>query len=536
MSLPKWDSYHYGRSSSQASIGSNASHVRFSESTGHDETRPLNITPSSSSPQHGNGNENGQPEQDLHRRRSSLSMQIRNAGGLNSLDRFARSWQRASAFHEMSPHSSSYVLVREPEQDHGDFGRIDEERYTPTKSLLRQQFESHGSPSSAIEGDEERGRTGSGQGSSGPHEGPRGPRERISDLLSPSSRVPSPMPSTSYGTISSRISDPTMRHTDLPWGPHHPAEDEEEDKEQEPLLIKQVEREDGRISNVVVGQSTMPQTILNCGNTLIGVGILSLPLAVRHAGWLFGMIGLFSAAIVTSYTARVLAKCMDVDKAVITFGDLAYIAFGPRFRSFINPLFCLELLGANVALIMLFGDSLNTLIPGWGLVEWKIVCGVILIPMSFLPLRMLSLSSALGLICCFGIVAIVFIDGLINPTSPGSLWEPAKTHFFPSNWMALPLSFGLLMSPWGGHGVFPTIYRDMRHPHRYGTAVTVTYIFTLLMDLSMAVAGVLMFGDGVREEVTTNIILMSSYPKALSICMAVFIGIIPLTKAPLKYV
>lgn len=35
------------------------------------------------------------------------------------------------------------------------------------------------------------------------------------------------------------------------------------------------------------------------------------------------------------------------------------------------------------------------------------------------------------------------------------------------------------MSPWGGHGVFPNIYRDMRHPHRYGQAVKTTFTFTV---------------------------------------------------------
>ena len=61
----------------------------------------------------------------------------------------------------------------------------------------------------------------------------------------------------------------------------------------------------------------------------------------------------------------------------------------------------------------------------------------------------------------------VLIDGLIKPNTPGSLRDPAKTYLFPSNWLTLPISFGILMSPWGGHSVFPNIYRDMRHPCTY---------------------------------------------------------------------
>ena len=55
-----------------------------------------------------------------------------------------------------------------------------------------------------------------------------------------------------------------------------------------------------------------------------------------------------------------------------------------------------------------------------------------------------------------------------------------------------------------------------------------------LLDVSMAVAGLLMFGEGVRDEITSNIITMSAYPEALSILVVAFIAIIPLTKIPLK--
>lgn len=77
------------------------------------------------------------------------------------------------------------------------------------------------------------------------------------------------------------------------------------------------------------------------------------------------------------------------------------------------------------------------------------------------------------------VVVIVFIDGIVKPEYPGSLHEPAATYLTPENWFTLPLSFGLLMSPWGGHAVFPNIYRDMRHPHRYPQSLKITFGFTV---------------------------------------------------------
>lgn len=82
--------------------------------------------------------------------------------------------------------------------------------------------------------------------------------------------------------------------------------------------------------------------------------------------------------------------------------------------------------------------------------------------------------------------------------------------------------------------MFPNIYRDMRHPYKYRKGVNITYSFTFILDLSMAVVGLLMFGDGVRDEITSNILLTDGYPPALSLLIVIGIAIIPLTKVPLK--
>ena len=173
------------------------------------------------------------------------------------------------------------------------------------------------------------------------------------------------------------------------------------DGERPAILVKEVE-EDGKIILTVEGQSTLPQTIFNSINVLIGVGLLSLPMGIKYAGWICGMIVLFLAAAVTSYTARLLAKCMDLDPAVITFSDLAFISFGPRARLVTSLLFTLELMAACVALIVLFADSLDLLFPGMlTITEWKTMCCLVMIPLNFLPMRLLSVTSIIGIVSCF---------------------------------------------------------------------------------------------------------------------------------------
>jgi len=135
---------------------------------------------------------------------------------------------------------------------------------------------------------------------------------------------------------------------------------------------------------------------------LIGVGLLSLPMGMKYAGWVCGMVTLLLCALVTGWTAKLLAKCMDLDPSLITFSDIAYISFGRNARIATSFLFTLELVAASVALIVLFADSLDLLFPGFlSVTGWKMVCAVILIPLNFLPLRLLSFTSVIGIFSCF---------------------------------------------------------------------------------------------------------------------------------------
>ncbi|KAI9802012.1 MAG: hypothetical protein M1825_003068 [Sarcosagium campestre] len=550
-----WDQYEHGQCGRQSSISSSSSHIHF------DETSPASSSQHLNSP--GRGRRPEQDNQELRRRRSSLSTgldSIRHAGGPNSIENFARSWQRAAGFYEITPHRNSFVLTDdETENPADDFRRRhDTEHGFPRQSLLRAEIERRASSSEEAveEYDDSQDPTSSKHG-----EAEATTAKRISSKASDENifaiapHLASPFAAsygTSYGTLSTRINESSMRHAGRLWQQQQDTGVNEPDKERAPLLVRQIEREDGKIVNVVIGQSTLPQTVFNSVNVLIGVGLLSLPLGFKYSGWSIGILFLLFAALATSYTARIMAKCLDVDRTLITYADLAYISFGPRARVLTSILFSVELMAPCVALVVLCADSLNALIPDIGLTEWKLVCGLILLPLSFMPLQILSFSSALGILCCLGrkifqtsnddvrrltlsaVVVIVFINGFLKPHQPGSLLEPAVTYWFPSTWLTIPLSFGLLISPWGGHGVFPNIYRDMRHPQKYKKGVRITFAFTFLLDLSMAAAGLLMFGDDVRDEVTSNILLTEGYPQAFKICIIVFIAIIPLTKIPLN--
>ena len=320
------------------------------------------------------------------------------AGGPNSLNNFARSWQRAAGFYEIRPARPSFVV--EPDQERPDLPQTSFSVPRNQPSLLRAALQGDVPENAIHDTDDE-----SGPNETAPlldrHAEQAFHRPRDVSILSVEPSLASPFGGsygTSYSSLTAHTTETSMRHAGRLFAEQQRGAGTPE-QEREPLVVKQVE-EDGRLINVVVGRSTLPQTIFNSVNVLVGVGLLTLPLGLRYSGWLIGMLFFVFAAVSTSYTAKLLAKCLDADSSLITFADLAYVSFGNRARIAVSALFTLELLASCVALVILFADSLDALIPSLGGQGWKIVCGLILIPLGFLPLRLLSFTSILGVVCC----------------------------------------------------------------------------------------------------------------------------------------
>ncbi|EXJ80396.1 hypothetical protein A1O1_08540 [Capronia coronata CBS 617.96] len=526
-----WDAYEHGRASSFNSLDS------VPENEQHQG--PFSSSPN---PQQMQGrNADGESPSGL-RRTSSIGRKfdsLRFMGGPNSIDNFAKSLQRAAGFREITPVRKYSVSLPGDEEEAGADGA---EQSSPEqgRSLLREQLNAYhmqNGSEDALQNEQPETEEATEESQLLPQEQQRAHKPNT-DSIGSGPLLASQL-GTSYGSISSRLTPAVRQRASILIAEQEEAnrrarEHPEDFKDEPHRELEQDILPDGEVITRTVGESTVPMTVFNSINVLIGVGILALPLGLKYSGWVIGLVLLALAAVTTAYTAKLLAKCLDTNVASTTYGDIAFLAFDTWGRNSVEALFILELTAANVALIILFADSMNSLLPGVGVNEWKALIALGLIPLNYVPFRTLSITSVIGIFCCFGIIIIVFADGLIKPHSPGSLREIAKTYAFPEHWKTLPLSLGLFMAPWGGHSVFPAIYKDMRHPQKYGRAVRYTYIFTYGLDFSMAVLGYLMFGDKVRDEITSNILRDTSYPHALSVLLVVLICIIPVTKIPLS--
>ncbi|KAH7883747.1 transmembrane amino acid transporter protein-domain-containing protein [Phlebopus sp. FC_14] len=282
------------------------------------------------------------------------------------------------------------------------------------------------------------------------------------------------------------------------------------------------------------GKSTYGQTLFNCIAVLLGIGMLSEPLAFAYAGWFWGTILIVFFGIVTCYTAKLLAYEILVDPRLRSYADIGRKAFGPRSYFLTSSLFCLELFSLSVVLVTLSADSLHAVWPLYSANTYKICSLVVLLPTVFMPLSILSLTSLLGIVSTLLIIAVIFIDGFSKLDSPGSLWSPAETSFSPGTLGEVGVAFGLLMAGFSGHVVIPSLARDMIDATRFDHMANWAFAIATFVYAVIGYAGYLMFGSSVSDEISRDLLATPGYNATLNKIALWLLVITPLSKFALS--
>jgi vesicular inhibitory amino acid transporter len=299
-------------------------------------------------------------------------------------------------------------------------------------------------------------------------------------------------------------------------------------------VIKSNDTEAAEIIKIISLKSTPVQTVFNSINVLIGLGILSIPLALHLSGWILGILCISFAAFSTKQTAVLLGKILHRHPQLKTYQDIGVYCFGEIIGFIILIIFTLDLFGAGISMILLFADSFYALSPDtFSKFSLKLSITAVLVILNFLPLRLLSFLSLTGIICTTVTCGIIGLSGIIKKESPGSLLNPMDTNMYPKSLLDFFFALGLYMAPWGGHATFPEIYRDQLRPTSYELCMNHSFSFSYVIDLTTGVLGFLMFGRLVDDEITKNILITKGYPKWISTIIVTLMGLLPISKLPL---
>ena len=283
----------------------------------------------------------------------------------------------------------------------------------------------------------------------------------------------------------------------------------------------------------------------NSVNILLGVGLLSVPYALRQGGWA-GLGVLASLGLMTNYTGKALIRCQsagslpplpaDVEVArrersfddddddpsgtrwdpntvaprrrpLMTYEDIGEAAFGSPGRSFITWVLYTELVGTCALFFILEGDHLALLFEGSGKDSawFQAASAAVMVPTLWLAdLSSLSYVGAVGALASISLVGVIayelFAVGGFPGTLPAGLETTAALHL-----ATLPVSFGLLAFVFAGHAVFPAICSSMETPEEYEGMLDKTYAIVGVTCAVIGAAGYALWGDAVKDEVTLNL-------------------------------
>jgi len=172
-------------------------------------------------------------------------------------------------------------------------------------------------------------------------------------------------------------------------------------------------------------------------------------------------------------------------------------------------------------------------VPALSTDTYKILSMAVLIPAVFLPLWLLSYTSLMGILSTIGLLLVIVVDGFSKPQAPGSLLDPEKTNLLFSDWQNLGLAFGLFMAGFGAHAAMPSLAADMQDPSRFDEVMNWAFGFATVFYAFIGIAGYLMFGDQVSDEITQNLFSIPEYSVTFNKSVLWMLVIASLTKVPL---
>ena len=180
--------------------------------------------------------------------------------------------------------------------------------------------------------------------------------------------------------------------------------------------------------------STFGQTLFNACNVLLGVGLLSLPYAMRLCGWA-GLVVQVLLSALTCHTAKILGRIQDYVPAeklrdgpaaytILGFHDMAQLVFGTWGKLFISVLFIAETFGFCCVFLIIEGENLSHQLKdfpafaGWQKEHFMSLSAIIFLPSCLLRnLSWLAYFSAVGvfssLCLLFGIIATGLMDQVL---------------------------------------------------------------------------------------------------------------------------
>ncbi|XP_019435994.1 PREDICTED: LOW QUALITY PROTEIN: vacuolar amino acid transporter 1 [Lupinus angustifolius] len=281
--------------------------------------------------------------------------------------------------------------------------------------------------------------------------------------------------------------------------------------------------------------SSFAHAVINMVGMLIGLGQLSTPYAIEKGGWIsaFLLIGL---GVMCTYTSHLLGKCLQKNPKLRNYIDIGDHTFGSKGRFIVATLIYMDIFMSLISYTISLHDNLITIFLGGTHLKMHLaklstsqILTIFAILIALPSLWIRDLSSISFLSSC-GIIMSLLIFLSVAATT---IFEGVQAnHIIPVLQLHnIPSISGLYVFGYGGHIVFPDLYKAMKDPSKFTKVSIVSFTVVTALYTTMGFMGAKMFGNNVNSQIT-----LSMPPKKLVTKIALWATVVtPMTKYALEF-
>ncbi|KAK1358184.1 putative sodium-coupled neutral amino acid transporter 6 [Heracleum sosnowskyi] len=262
--------------------------------------------------------------------------------------------------------------------------------------------------------------------------------------------------------------------------------------------------------------SGLSGAVFNLATTVIGAGLMALPVTMKVMGIILGTIMIVVMGLVAEVSVELLGRYLVESKST-AYGEVVQNALGKQAKIFSEICIILNNAGVLAVYLIILGDVMSGSLHHSGLFEqwwghgfWnhrKLL--ILLVLIIFLaPLCALDRIDSFILTSAASVVlAVIFIVALIRLLK-GTLAAPRWTSDLSSTKaiMDLLVVFPIMTNAFVSHFNVPTIYNELegKSPEKMNQVGRISTVLCIFLYASTAISGYLLFGEDTESDVLTN--------------------------------
>ncbi len=253
-------------------------------------------------------------------------------------------------------------------------------------------------------------------------------------------------------------------------------------------------------------------------NTIMGAGILSIPIIMNYLGIICGSIFVIFTAISTLFSVYLLLKCHQITgkSGYSMFGKITMGKFGSIL---IKIIIIINNLGICICYFRIFGEVVQTIVQAWAyknsfwVTNWHnyiyiLIGSVIMFAFIFIKnISSLKKVAYLGviavLIFCIALAVLLFYKSASNKLDQDITWDYLIPECsFKEAFDSISTVFIAFLFQFN---VFP-IYYSMRNRgmDNMMKATKIGVIYSLIIFLIVGIIGFLIYGDAIKDTILDN--------------------------------